>query len=305
MKKTTPFTFYTIASAMIFSLSMISCSTQNTDVYVNQMNIPDEYKIGGVAVGLQAYTFNRFSVMEAIEKTAKAGGKLIELYPGQRLNADDDELIFNHLSSDEDIEKVKAKLDEHGIMAINYGVVSLSDEEDSRKVFEFANTMGIQAVTSEPSMEDMDRLEELVKEYDVMLAIHNHPARPDDPDYRVWDPEYVLSMVEGRDPRLGACADIGHWARSEIVPIEGLKILEGRIISMHMADVDQLNRDGEDVVNGYGIGNIGGVLDELRRQNFGGHISLEYEANWDDNVTDVAQNIGFIHGWIQNRDHDN
>src|SRR5690348_6363016 len=33
-------------------------------------NIPDQYKINGFAVGCQAYTFNHFSVMEAIEKTS-------------------------------------------------------------------------------------------------------------------------------------------------------------------------------------------------------------------------------------------
>ena len=32
--------------------------------------IPDEYKVNGFAIGCQAYTFNRFSAFEAIEKTA-------------------------------------------------------------------------------------------------------------------------------------------------------------------------------------------------------------------------------------------
>ncbi|MEX0778992.1 MAG: sugar phosphate isomerase/epimerase [Balneolales bacterium] len=304
MKKATSTTMLTIASALILCIGLISCSPRTTEVNSIQMEIPDEYRTGGVAVGLQAYTFNRFSVMEAIEKTASAGGKLIEFYSGQRLDADN-ETIFSHNSSDEDIERVKAKLDEHSIMAINYGVVDLSDADESHKIFEFANEMGMQAVTSEPTMDDMDRLEELVKQYDVMLAIHNHPPRPDNPDYRVWDPEYVLSMVEGRDHRLGASADVGHWARSGITPVDGLKILEGRLISLHMADVDKLDRDGTDVVHGYGVGNMGGVLNELKRQNFGGHISLEYETNWDANVTDVAQNIGYIYGWTQSQQDNN
>ena len=38
--------------------------------------IPEEFKIGGFALGCQAYTFNRFSVLEAIEKTAQSGGKV-------------------------------------------------------------------------------------------------------------------------------------------------------------------------------------------------------------------------------------
>ena len=38
--------------------------------------IPDEHKIAGFALGCQAYTFNRFTVFEAIEKTDQAGGKV-------------------------------------------------------------------------------------------------------------------------------------------------------------------------------------------------------------------------------------
>src|SRR6266700_1424688 len=34
--------------------------------------IPDECKVGDFFVGTQAYTFNRFTVLEAIEKTAQA-----------------------------------------------------------------------------------------------------------------------------------------------------------------------------------------------------------------------------------------
>ena len=35
-----------------------------------QPAIPDENKVNGFAIGLQAYTFNRFTAFEAIEKTA-------------------------------------------------------------------------------------------------------------------------------------------------------------------------------------------------------------------------------------------
>jgi len=35
----------------------------------------------------------------------------------------------------------------------------------------------------------------------------------------------------------------------------------------------------------------------LRRQKFDGNISVEYEYNWDNNVPDVAQSIGFVRGY--------
>ena len=263
-----------------------------------QLDIPDSYKIAGFAVGPQAYTFNRFTVAEAIETAARMGGRVIELYPGQRLSPDRPDVRFDHNVSDELIEEVTSWLREYDIMPVNYGVVGLpNDEEQVRKVFDFGQKLGVLAITSEPSMEAMDLIEEMVKEYDIMLAIHNHAVRPDNPDYKIWDPEYVLSMVEGRDRRMGASADIGHWMRSGLEPVDGLKILEGRLVSLHMTDVDQFGLQGEDVVMGTGVGNMAAVLDELHRQGFGGHISIEYEANWEDNVPDASQNIGFIRGW--------
>ncbi|MEX2633775.1 MAG: sugar phosphate isomerase/epimerase family protein [Balneolales bacterium] len=292
--------FSAITGLLLLSAISISCAPQveNTSVESIQLEIPNEYKVGGFAVGPQAYTFNRFTVMEAIENAARMGGRIIELYPGQRLSPENPDTKFDHNSSDEIIAEVKAKLKEHDIIAVNYGVVGLpNNEEETRKVFDFAKTMGVKAVTSEPAMETMDLLEKMVKEYDIALAIHNHPPRPNNPDYKVWDPNYVLSMVEGRDPRVGACADIGHWIRSDIKPIDGLKILEGRLISLHMTDVDQFGSEGEDVIMGNGVGDMVAVLDELVRQNFGGHITIEYEANWNDNVPDASQNVGFIRGY--------
>jgi sugar phosphate isomerase/epimerase len=267
-----------------------------------QLDISEEYKIGGFAVGLQAYTFRKFSVMESIENASRMGGRVIEFFPGQSLNPENPEKRFDHNASDKMILKVKEKLEEYDIKPVNFYVSDLpNDEIKIREVFEFASKLGVKALTSEPLLEAMDLIEEMVKEYDIMVAIHNHPPRFDDPNYRVWDPKYVLSMVENRDYRIGASADIGHWIRSGIKPIDGLQILEGRLVSLHLSDVDQFGEEGQDVIMGRGVGNMVGVLDELHRQGFGGHISIEYEANWDDNLPDVSQNIGFIRGWAATR----
>src|SRR5438105_3203712 len=181
--------------------------------------IAEAAKIGGFAVGCQAYTFNRFSVFEAIEKTAQAGGKTIEFYPGQRLSPENAQAKWDHNSSDEVIEQVKAQLAKHKIVPVNYGVVGARDAEEWRKVFEFAKKLGLYGITTE-AVQDLDLIEKLVKEYDICVGIHEHSRRPDNADYKVWDPKYVLSVVKERDPRIGACADTGHWVTSGIKPID-------------------------------------------------------------------------------------
>ena len=75
--------------------------------------IPEECKTGGFFIGCQAYTFNHFSVFEAIEKTAEAGGKVIEFYPGQKLSREQPDVKWDHNAPAEIIQKVKDKLAEH------------------------------------------------------------------------------------------------------------------------------------------------------------------------------------------------
>src|ERR1700759_5195131 len=81
--------------------------------------IPDDCKTGGFFLGCQAWTFNRFTVFEAIEKTAAAGGKVIEFYPGQRLSKEDQNTKWDHNASPETIQKVKDQLAKYHVKAVN------------------------------------------------------------------------------------------------------------------------------------------------------------------------------------------
>ncbi len=262
-----------------------------------EVKIPDEYKTGGFAIGCQAYTFNRFSVFEAIEKTELAGGKVIEFYPGQKLSKEEPNVKWDHNASDEIIEKVKAKLEKHKIKAVNYGVVGIPKEEDgARKIFEFAKKIGLRAVTTE-SDKSIETIEKMVKEYDIMVGFHDHPKRANDPSYRMWDPNYIVELTKDRDRRIGACADTGHWVRSGLKPVDCLRILKGRVISSHLKDLHVMGGGGHDMPFGQGVSDVPGILDELKSQGFEGNISVEYEYNWDNSVPEVGQCIGFVRGY--------
>ena len=113
----------------------------------------------------------------------------------------------------------------------------------------------------------------------------------------MWDPNYILSVVKDRDPRIGSCADIGHWVRSGLKPIDCVKILKGHIVSSHMKDLHAPLPSGHDVHWGLGVSGVKEVLDEYKAQGFEGPISVEYEYNWDNSVVDAAACIGFVRGY--------
>lgn len=259
--------------------------------------IPDDLKIGGFALGCQAWTFHTLSVFDAIDRTSKAGGKTIEFFPGQSLSPDRKDVKFDHNASPEVIAEVKAKCAAAKIQPIGYGVVSIpKNEADARKIFEFAKTMGMLVVVTE-SVDSLDISEKLVKEYDIKLAFHDHPKRPDQPDYKMWDPNYIVQITKGRDPRIGSCADTGHWARSGLRPLDCVKILKGRIISSHLKDLNSMTPGAHDVPYGKGVCDVKCILDEYKAQGFEGPISIEYESNPNDNTAEVKECIDFVRAY--------
>jgi len=256
--------------------------------------IPDDCKTGGFAIGCQAWTFNHFTVMEAIDKTAAAGGKVIEFYPGQKYSAEQPNLKFDHNATPEMIAAVQARLKKDGIRAVNYGVVGIpNNEAGARKIFEFAKQLGLYGITTE-SVESIDVIEKLVKEYDIRVGFHDHPKRPQDPAYKMWDPNYILSVVKDRDARIGSCADTGHWVRSGLNPVDCLTILQGRIISSHLKDLNEKSPKAHDVPYGTGVSDVPAILAELKRQNFVGNVSVEYEYKMEDNLAEVTKCIDFV-----------
>ena len=237
---------------------------------------------------MQAYTFNHFTFFEAVDKTASLGLRYIEAYPGQKLSAELGDAAFHHNMSQAERQAAIRKLQSAGVRLVNYGVVGLpNDEAECRKVFEFAKAMGIRTIASEPPEDAFDLIEQLVKEFDIQVAIHNHP----EPSH-YWDSETVLKACQNRDPRIGACADTGHWLRSGLNPIEQLRKLEGRVISLHLKDLNEAgNKGAHDVVWGTGAVGMKGILGELKRQGFAGHFSIEYEHNWLSSVPEIAECI--------------
>jgi sugar phosphate isomerase/epimerase len=262
-----------------------------------ETKIPDEYKTGGFFIGCQAYTFNRFTVFEAIEKTAAAGGKVIEFFPGQKLSKEEPTVAWDHNASDEIIQKVKEQLAKYHLQPVNYGVVGVpKNEDEARKLFKFAKTIGLRAITTE-SVDAIDTIEKMVKEFDIMVGFHDHPRRPGDANYKMWDPNYILSVVKDRDPRIGSCADTGHWVRSNLKPVDCLRILKGRIISSHLKDLNEFGPKANDVPYGEGVADVPAILQELRNQGFTGNISIEYEYHWENSSPEVGQCIGFVRGY--------
>jgi sugar phosphate isomerase/epimerase len=230
----------------------------------------------GWRLGCQAYTFRSLSLFETIDVLRQMGIRYVEMYPGQRYSPARPDAKADHHMSQELIDELKKKLKDSGVTAVNYGVVIPDDEKDARAMFEFAKKMGIKTIVAEPPENMLEMLDRMCQEYDMNLAIHNHPQPPPDhPDRsHYWNVDTVVRVLKGRSTRVGACADIGHWYRSGLVPVECLKKLRGKIIDLHFKDI---NAAKEDVPWGTGACDIRGVMAELKAQGARPIFTIEYE----------------------------
>jgi sugar phosphate isomerase/epimerase len=236
----------------------------------------------GWRLGCQAWTFNRGTFYEAMDHTAALGLHFLEAYPGQKLSADrPDQKVGPGLSA-EARQEVKKRLADKGLKLVNFGVGPAD-----KAAFEFAKDMGIETLVSEPPFDAFDTLDKLCEEYQINVALHDHP-RPS----RYWNPDIVLKACQGHSKRIGACCDTGHWMRSDIKPVEALKKLEGRIISFHLKDLNEYGMKAHDVPWGTGRGDVKGMLAEVKRQGIKPVFSMEYEHRF--TMPELAQCVAYF-----------
>jgi|ERR1043166_5154642 sugar phosphate isomerase/epimerase len=233
----------------------------------------------GMKLSLQCYTYRALSFFETVDKAVTLGIRYLEIYPGQKVKPGSQETM-NRKMSDATCEEVKKKLaDAGGLKLVAYGVDGIpNDEAGARKTFEWAKKMGIEVLVTETTPSEMH--DKLCAEFNIRMALHNHPQS--------WPPDKVLEACKDRSKLVGSCSDTGHWMRRNLVPVEQFRKLEGRVMHSHFKDLDKFGEPAHDLPWGTGKGDAKGVLAELKRQNYKGYLSIEYETG---NVQQLDQNL--------------
>lgn len=228
-------------------------------------------------LGIQLYSFRAFKVEEALQFSKEIGFEQVEFYSG----------MFPLESSKEQIDAIVGKVKQHGLKISAHGVNRFTkDAAANRKIFEFAKAAGIKNLSADPDPDSFDSLNDLVKEFDIRIAIHNHG-----PKHRYNKATDVLSAIEKRDVRIGACADLGHYIRSGERPVDVIRLLKGRLYGVHLKDFSEMKDNAKGVILGKGFLDCVEVFGALAQVDFpeDGALSLEYEENPKDPKADIQQ----------------
>lgn len=253
---------------------------------------------GGFRLGIQSYSLRAYKFPEALKHVQTLGLSHIEPYSKH--------VPISTVPSY--ISEQKALLEQHGITADAFGVVSFNDNENkAREAFEFASAMGLLSLSANPQKNTatFDLLEKLVDEYQIPIAIHNHG-----PGALYDKADDVVQWTKDRHPLIGACVDTGHYLRSNEAPEEVIERLGKRVFGCHLKDVrtihdaaelerlmselpkkraQRLKNEGKVMtIVGEGELNIAAVLKALRAQDYERSLSLEYEENMENPLSDIA-----------------
>lgn len=241
-------------------------------------------------LGVQAWTFNRGTFAEAVDKISALGVKYVQAYPRQKIGGGIEGTLVPTMDEATRV-KLLALLRSKGVTLTSFGVVRAANEEEWRQIFHFARALSLRDIACEPPKaslpEVLPLLDRLSREYGVAVSLHNHP-NPNNP------PSDVVAALKPFGPSLGFCGDTGHWARSGFDPVECLRVAEGRLISLHFKDLTEIARAAHDVPWGTGASNAAGQVAELKRQHFRGIVYVEYEYKTPQLDAEVARCVEFF-----------
>jgi sugar phosphate isomerase/epimerase len=245
----------------------------------------------GWRVSVQHYTYRRFPLFEALDKAAAAGLRHIEVRSNLKLDSNRPGMNADENMPDNARKELKARLTDHGLSVPSVFADFNGDPDQAKRIFEFWKGFGAEIIVAEPLKELIGVLEELCEEYMMRLALHNHQKGQS----KYWSPEIVLEICANHGERIGACADGGQWARSDLDPAECLRKLQGRIIAFHLKDVlKKGDLNSRNTVIGEGQADCANTLKELKRLGYQGLITIDFEHDTPALQEDMARNIAFV-----------
>ena len=221
-----------------------------------------------IQIAVQTWTLRNLNFDQAIEFAVRHGIQNLTL-----------SLHFDPQAPKEEILRKKAILDRNGITAYTFGVAETSlDPVKNRRLFEAAQWMGMrQIVVEPPDFKIFDQLEQLVREFDIRIAVHNHGIKS-----LYGNPAVLKNLLKHRDPRMGVCLDTGWVTAAGFDVAKVFRDYEGRVFDIHLKDKKVEAALGEDIATdshiGEGSANLKGLFVELQRAHWNGNLSLETDS---------------------------
>lgn len=244
--------------------------------------------------GVALWTFHDVNFPQSLDKTDSAGIVYIEPNTFHSAGPEFKDSMILQLSPS-GIEKLKALIAQKGLKIESIYIVGDSTIGSWKKQFDIAKEFGVEYVTTEPPLNMWNSIDSLAGAYGIKVAIHEHWKGVS----HYWNTDTTLMAIQGH-PNFGVCADLGHWPKSGVDPLDAIKKLSGHIIGIHFKDIAAYNDPTlKDVVTGTGVVKFPEIFAELKKQNFNGHIYIERDSiEPGGNVASVMQELKYYNDQV-------
>ena len=256
-----------------------------SDVFSRARKPPSTDQAVPIRLGLASYTFRNFSRTQMI-------GFMKQL-DVLALNAKD---VKDHLPTEAQEESAAlADYTAAGIRLHAAGAIYFTKDEDAdiRTKFEYSKRAGIPLIVAGGAApQTLSRIERLVEEYNIRIAIHNHG-----PEDKLWpSPLDVLKVVKNMDPRIGCCIDVGHTVRAGTDVVQAIREAGPRLLNLHMKDLTNFESKESQVAVGNGIMPVRKMFEALIATRYQGFVDLEYEIHPEDPMPGVISSFAYMRG---------
>jgi sugar phosphate isomerase/epimerase len=283
------------ASLACFAIFFIACNNNNNSadnsktLETTQPADPKEWKLGAAL-----WTFHTFNFPESLDKVDSAGIKYIEPNTFHKAGPELKDSLILQLSPG-GIEKLRLMIATKGLICESIYIVGDSTIISWKKQFDIAKQLGVQFVTTEPPLGMWDSIDSLAGTYGIKVAIHEHWKGVS----HYWDTDTTLMAIKNH-ANFYVCADLGHWPKSGVNPLDAVKKLSGHIIALHLKDIAAYNDPSlKDVPVGTGIVDFPAIFQELKKQGFKGNIYIERDAeDQPSNLPSVIQIVKYYNEQI-------
>ncbi|MES2795997.1 MAG: sugar phosphate isomerase/epimerase [Bacteroidota bacterium] len=246
-------------------------------------------------LGIALYTFSNFSFPEQLAYADSAGLKYVEGFTFGKSGAELKDSSIMSLSAS-GVNKLNDLVKKKGLKMESIYVIGGKTVMAWKKDFELAKRFGVKYVVAEPAQNMWNSVDSLAGVYGIKVALHNHWKGTS----IYWHPDSVLVALKNHR-NFGACADLGHYPKSGINPLDAIKKLEGHIIEIHLKDIAEYNNTKlQDVPVGKGIVDFPAIFAELKRQKFLGNIMIERDTKEKpSNLNSVIQMVKYYNKTLE------
>lgn len=237
-----------------------------------------------IRLGVASYSLRNFTREQAIEMTRSLGARYIN-FKSVHLPYD---------AAPAEFATARSELAAAGLQLVGGGTVTFETDTDDgvRKYFEYARAAGMPTIvcTCKPAV--LPRIEKFARQYDILIAVHNHG--PEDENFP--SPYDVLKYVKSMDPRMGLCIDLGHTVRAGTDPVQAIADAGARVHDMHAKDLRDFKTAESQCVVGEGKIPFPDIFRQLRAVGYKGYVNLEYEIEPDNPLPGMQRSFAYMRG---------